>query len=267
MSRRQAKLLKGLLGERGLGDLVVDFAMRYGNPSVESVVANMRNAGVERFFVLPLYPQYAGSSSATALDEVFEVFGRLRNMPEVRTVRHFYNDPGYIAALARRVREYWQMHGRPSKLLMSFHGVPRFTVDKGDPYQQECLESGRLLAKALGLSSDDFVIAFQSRFGRTEWIKPYASEVLVELGKAKTQRVDVICPGFVADCLETLEEIAMEGKETFLTAGGREYHYIPCLNDSPTWIAALADLTENSLAGWLDGIRVPTGKYATPGEA
>lgn len=256
-TKRQAKLLKGLLGKRGQSDLVVEFAMRYGNPSVESVIQRMRQAGVERLLVVPLYPQYAASSSASAIDAVFGTLARLRNTPELRTVRHFHDHPGYIAALAASVRDYWQINGRPSKLVMSFHGVPRFTLDKGDPYHCECQKTGRLLTEALGLSKDDYSVTFQSRFGRAEWIKPYTTEVLTQLGKTKTARVDVVCPGFVADCLETLEEIAIEGKETFLTAGGGEYHYIPCLNESPSWIAALADVVEANLAGWTVGQESP----------
>jgi ferrochelatase len=249
-TQRQTKLVRGLLGERGHGDVVVDFAMRYGNPSVESVIQTMRQAGVERLLVVPLYPQYAASSSASAIDAVFSTLVRLRNTPELRTVLHFHDHPGYIAALAGRVRDYWQANGRPDKLVMSFHGVPRFTLDKGDPYHCECQKTGRLLAEALGLSKDDYQVTFQSRFGRAEWIKPYTSEVLTQLGKAKTRRVDVVCPGFVADCLETLEEIAIEGKETYLTAGGGEYHYIPCLNESSAWIAVLGDVIETHLTGW-----------------
>ncbi|WP_024302758.1 ferrochelatase [Pseudogulbenkiania sp. MAI-1] len=249
-TQKQAKLLRGYLGERGHQHLVVDFAMRYGSPSVEQVITNMRSQGVERLLVVPLYPQYAASSSATALDDVFRTLMRLRNMPELRTVRHFHDDPGYILALAEQVRTHWQQHGRADKLVMSFHGVPRFTLDKGDPYHCECQKTGRLLAEALDLSKDQYVVSFQSRFGRAEWLKPYTAEVLAQLGKSRTSRVDVICPGFVADCLETLEEMAMEGKETFLTHGGGEYRYIACLNDSPLWIAALADLVEKNLAGW-----------------
>lgn len=249
-TQKQTLLLKGLLGERGHKNLVVDFAMRYGQPSVSATIQNMRQQGVERLLVLPLYPQYAASSSGTALDDVFRTLMSLRNMPELRSVRHFHDDPGYIAALAERVKTHWQQNGRGDKLVMSFHGVPRFTLDKGDPYHCECLKTGRLLAEALGLSKDEYVVCFQSRFGRAEWLKPYTSAVLSNLGKAKTGKVDVICPGFVADCLETLEEIAMEGKETFLTAGGGEFRYIPCLNEQPQWIGALADLVERQLAGW-----------------
>ncbi|SUX35681.1 ferrochelatase [Chromobacterium violaceum] len=251
-TRSQAKLLKGQLGEMGLHNLAVDYAMRYGNPSIESVIGKMREQGVERLLLLPLYPQYAASSSATALDEAFRVLSRLRNMPEVRTVRHFHDDPGYIAALAAQIRKHWQYGQRPDKLVMSFHGVPRFTRDKGDPYHCECQKTGRLLAEALQLRPDQYVISFQSRFGRTEWLKPYTSEVLEALGKAKTARVDVVCPGFVGDCLETLEEIAMEGKETFLSHGGGEFRYIPCLNEDPQWISSLAGIVRNNLAGWTE---------------
>ncbi|OHX10831.1 ferrochelatase [Chromobacterium sphagni] len=251
-TRSQAKLLQGQLGEMGLKDLVVDFAMRYGQPSIEDVIGKMRAQGVERLLLIPLYPQYAASSSATALDEAFRVLTRLRNMPEVRTVRHFHDDPGYIDSLAARIRQHWQYGQQPDKLVMSFHGVPRFTRDKGDPYYCECQKTGRLLAEALRLQADQYVISFQSRFGRTEWLQPYTSAVLTELGKAKTAKLDVVCPGFVGDCLETLEEIAMEGKETFLSNGGGEFRYIPCLNEDSQWIVSLATIVKDNLAGWLE---------------
>lgn len=250
-TRKQASLLKGLLGERGHRHLVVDYAMRYGQPSVQDTLLRMREAGVEQLVVVPLYPQYAGSSSATALDDVFRTLMRMRNMPALRTVRHFHDQPAYIQALAQSVREHWRQHGRGEKLVMSFHGVPRFTLDKGDPYHCECLKTGRLLAEALGLAKEEYVVCFQSRFGKAEWIKPYTTEVLGKLAKDGVKTVDMMCPGFVSDCLETLEEIAMEGKEDFLTQGGQAYRYIPCLNDHPDWIKALADLVENQLGGWI----------------
>lgn len=250
-TRKQASLLKGLLGEQGHRNLVVDYAMRYGQPSVESTLQKMREAGVERLLVVPLYPQYAGSSSATALDEVFRTLMRMRNMPEVRTVRHFHDHPGYIQALAQNVREFWRVNGRGDKLVMSFHGVPRFTLDKGDPYHCECLKTGRLLAEALGLSREDYVVCFQSRFGKAEWLKPYTFDTLSSLAKQGVAKLDIICPGFAGDCLETLEEIAMEGKTLFLAAGGKEYRYISCLNEREDWIAALADLVLDNLGGWI----------------
>lgn len=250
-TQKQTTLLKGLLGEQGMRNLVVDYAMRYGQPSVEQTMIKMREAGVERLLVIPLYPQYAGSSSATALDDVFRTLQKMRNMPEVRTVRHFHDHPAYIQALADSVREHWRLNGRAEKLVMSFHGVPRFTLDKGDPYHCECLKTGRLLAEELGLSKSEYVVSFQSRFGKAEWIKPYTTEVLTQLARDGVSRIDVMCPGFVGDCLETLEEIAMEGKEDFLTHGGKEYRYIACLNERPAWITALAEIAAANLGGWI----------------
>jgi ferrochelatase len=250
-TQKQAKLLQGYLGERTKTPMVVDFAMRYGNPSIPGVVEKLKAQGCDRILVIPLYPQYAASSTATALDEVFATLQTMRNQPALRTLKHFHDDPGYIAALAQNINAYWMQNGRPEQLIMSFHGVPKFTLDKGDPYHCECQETARLLAEKLGLTPERYRITFQSRFGRAEWLKPYTQPTLQELGKKKVRRVDVVCPGFVADCLETLEEIAMECKTAFLAAGGEEFHYIPCLNENPEWMRALADLTLANLQGWL----------------
>lgn len=251
-TQRQAKLLKGYLGE-SLGNTApaIEFAMRYGNPSVASALEKLKLQNCERILILPLYPQYAASSTATALDAVFDALRKMRNMPEIRTVRSFHDHPGYIAALAQSVRDDWMRNGQPDKLVMSFHGVPRYTLDKGDPYHCECQKTGRLLAEALGLKQDQYRISFQSRFGRAEWLKPYTVATLEELGKQSVNRVDVICPGFVGDCLETLEEIALEGKASFLGAGGKEFHYIPCLNERDDWIRALSDIVAANLQGWI----------------
>ncbi|HUO44857.1 MAG TPA: ferrochelatase [Burkholderiales bacterium] len=250
-TERQTLLLQGYLGERTRAPLVVDYAMRYGEPSVTEVLARMKQRGCDRILVLPLYPQYAASTTATAFDAVFAATAKMRNAPALRTVRHFHDDPGYIAALAQSVRDHWTRHGRPDKLVISFHGVPRFTLDKGDPYHCECHKTGRLLAEALQLTPAQYQVTFQSRFGRAEWLKPYTAETLEQLGKQQLGCVDVICPGFVADCLETLEEIAIEGKTIFLNAGGKEYRYIPCLNERPDWIHALADIAAQNLVGWI----------------
>jgi len=251
-TERQATLLQGYLGEKTKGvPVVVDYAMRYGNPSVASVLARLKAQNCQRILLVPLYPQYAASATATALDAVFAELQTLRNMPAVRSIRHFHDDAGYIKASAQNIRDYWTLHGRPDRLVMSFHGVPQYTLEKGDPYHCECLKSGRLIAEELGLSKEQYTVSFQSRFGKAEWIKPYTTATLKELGKQKTKRVDVVCPGFVADCLETLEEIAQEGKEDFQHAGGGEYHYIPCLNERPDWIHALTDLVLENLQGWL----------------
>jgi protoporphyrin/coproporphyrin ferrochelatase len=261
-TQRQARMLQGFLHEKIEQPYCVEFGMRYGNPSVASALEKLKVQNCDRILVIPLYPQYAASSSASALDAVWEALKHTRNVPEIRTVRHYHDHPGYIAALAASVREYWMTHGRPDKLLMSFHGVPRFALDKGDPYHCECHKTGRLLAEALQLDQNRFQICFQSRFGRAEWLKPYFAPTLEELGKQKTERVDVICPGFSSDCLETLEEIAIEGKATFLKAGGKEYHYIPALNERDDWIHALSDIAVHHLQGWIGSEGPPSGKAA-----
>jgi ferrochelatase len=250
-TEKQATLLEGYLSERTKAPFVVDYAMSYGNPSIASVMQKLKAQNCTRILVVPLYPQYAASSTATVFDRAFAAVQSMRNTPAIRTIKHFHDDAGYIKALAANVNEYWMKNGRPEKLVMSFHGVPQYTLEKGDPYHCECLKTGRLLAEELGLSKEQYVVSFQSRFGKAEWVKPYTTATLLELGKQKTKRVDVVCPGFVADCLETLEEIAMEGKEDFQHAGGGEYHYIPCLNDRSDWMRAFTDLVMQNLQGWL----------------
>jgi len=248
---KQTLMLQGYLSERTKAPFVVDYAMRYGNPSIPSVLRKLKEQNCQRILVVPMYPQYAASSTGTAFDVVFAELQQMRNTPALRTIKNFHDHPGYIKALANNINEYWMRNGRPEKLVMSFHGLPQFSLDKGDPYHCECHKTGRLLAYELGLKSEQYFVSFQSRFGKAEWIKPYTTTTLKELGKQKTKRVDVVCPGFVADCLETLEEIAMEGKEDFQHAGGGEYHYIPCLNERDDWMHALTDLVMDNLQGWL----------------
>jgi len=248
---KQTMLLQGYLSQRTKAPFVVDYAMRYGNPSIPTVLRKLKEQNCQRILVVPMYPQYAASSSGTAFDIVFAEILKMRNTPALRTVKNFHDHPGYIKALANNINDYWMKNGRPEKLVMSFHGLPQFSLDKGDPYHCECHKTGRLLAQELGLKSEQYFISFQSRFGKAEWLKPYTTATLLELGKQKTKRIDVVCPGFVADCLETLEEIAMEGKEDFQHAGGGEYHYIPCLNERNDWMHALTDLVMDNLHGWL----------------
>lgn len=244
--------LRGALAERSQGaPLMVEYAMRYGNPSIPDVMARLKAQNCQRILLVPLYPQYAASTVATALDKVFEVVMRMRNAPALRAIKHFPGDPGYIKSTAQNIRAYWAQHGQPDKLVMSFHGLPRFTLDRGDPYHCECLKSGRLIAEELGLAQDRYLITFQSRFGRAEWLQPYTAATLKELGRQGTRRVDMVCPGFLTDCLETLEEINMEVRREFVDAGGGDYHYIPCLNDGADWVAALADIVMDNLHGWL----------------
>lgn len=251
-TERQAKLLRGVLCANNKQDIRVASAMRYGQPSIPATLDQLRAEGCTRFLIVPLYPQYAASTTASVYDAVATWLKHTRNIPELRLVRHFHDHPGYIAALAASVRAHWVQHGRPDKLVMSFHGLPSYTLKRGDPYHCECLKTARLLAETLDLAQQQWQLTFQSRFGRTEWLQPYTQPTLELLARGGISRVDVICPGFVGDCLETLEEIAIECKAAFLQAGGGEFHYIPCLNERDDWIAALADLTRQQLGDWLN---------------
>ncbi len=248
-SVRQSKLLRGALGERG-HDIEVALAMRYGEPSIGSVLEGLRERGVVRLLVLPMYPQYSASTTATVFDEIGRVLRGWRNLPEVRWIRGFHDDPGYVDALAQRIRAAWARDGRGERLVMSFHGVPRRTLELGDPYHCECHATARLLAERLGLARGEWVVTFQSRFGKAQWLQPYTEPTLEQLARDGVRTVDVVCPGFVADCLETLEEIAMDCKGDFLSSGGGEYHYIPAVNERPDWVAALGSLVSRHLAGW-----------------
>jgi protoporphyrin/coproporphyrin ferrochelatase len=256
-SVKQRTLLLGLIGQRlkaaGLpSDLVpVELAMRYGNPDVALAMNKLKAAGCDRILVVPLYPQYAASTTASALDAVYAHAQGMRRMPALRVIDCFHDDPAYIKALARNVNDYWTKYGRPDFLVLSFHGLPRRSLDLGDPYHCHCHKTARLLVAELGLDAKQYAVTFQSRFGRAEWLKPYTAETLVALARKGQGRVDVVCPGFVSDCLETLEEIGIEGKQAFLRAGGKEFHAIPCLNEHPMWIAALADIVQRNLQGWL----------------
>ena len=256
-SLRQRSLLLGYLGERlkamGLpSDIApVELAMRYGNPPVADAMDRLAAAGCDRILVVPLYPQYAASTTASAMDAVYEHTRGMRRMPALRAVDCFHDDPGYITALAQTVNDDWMKHGRPDRLVLSFHGLPRRSLDLGDPYHCQCRKTARLLVAELGLDPTQYVVTFQSRFGKAEWLKPYTAEVLASLAREGVGRVDVFCPGFVGDCLETLEEIGMEGRQAFLAAGGREFHLIPCLNEHPQWLAALTAIVLRNLQGWL----------------
>ncbi len=250
-TEKQAKLVKGLLGQRGR-TLLVQWAMRYGQPSIPETLTQLKKEGATRIVVVPLYPQYAASATASALDEVATWLRKTHDQPEILSVESFHDDEGYLAALEQSVRTHWQHTSLPDAdycLVISFHGQPKNRLGASDPYEEECLTTGRLLAERLNLPPERYRIAFQSRFGRGEWPGPDTAEVLRELG-CERRRVDVLCPGFVADCLETLEEMAIEGKATFRAAGGNIFHYIPALNEHPLWIAALARLTEAQLRSW-----------------
>lgn len=251
-TQRQTKLLRGLLGDTG-HPVRVEYAMRYGQPSLPAALDKLTAEGCTRILLLPLYPQYSAGTTATVFDAAARWAATRRNQPELRTVRSFSDDAGYIEALAASVRRHWARHGKPDasyRLLLSFHGIPAKAVALGDPYRDECLTTGKLLARALNLDETTCLICFQSRFGFAQWLSPYTAETLQSLGRQGVKRVDVLCPGFPADCLETLEEIAIEGRQLFTDAGGSDYHAIPCLNEDDEWIRALTKLTLRYLQGW-----------------
>lgn len=248
-TEKQAAMLRGYLGERGHRVLVRQ-AMRYGQPSVAAQLDALKAEGADRILVLPLYPQYSGTTTASVFDAVHAWAKRTRHIPELRFVNRYHDEPLYIDALAKRITTHWMAHGRPQRLVLSFHGVPRRTLTLGDPYHCECQKTARLLAARLSLKPEEVVVTFQSRFGKAEWLQPYTEPTLVQLAKSGIKRVDVACPGFVSDCLETLEEIAQEGRDAFLRAGGGEFHYIACLNDQPEWMAALSKIAIQHMAGW-----------------
>ena len=243
----------GLLGNElaALGHRVqVRYAMRYGNPSVASQLEQLKEQGVTRVLIMPAYPQYSATTTASVFDAVYTWAAKVRRLPEFRFVNHYHDNPGYIDALAESIQTYWQANGQADKLVMSFHGVPERTLQLGDPYHCECYKTARLVTEKLGLPKDRYQVTFQSRFGKAKWLEPYTEPTLIKLAEKGTKSVDVVCPGFTGDCLETLEEINMEAREAFLHAGGEKFSYIPCLNDSPAWINALTQISAQHLAGW-----------------
>lgn len=248
-TEKQSVLLRGYLGQRG-HKVQVAYAMRYGNPSVSSVLDKLKLEGCDRILIVPAYPQYSATTTASIFDAVFSHYAKVRNVPELRLMKHYHDNEAYIYALKESVLSHWAMNGMPDKLVLSFHGVPKRTLLLGDPYHCECYKTARLLAHALDLSQEQYMVTFQSRFGKAEWLQPYTAPTLEKLARQGVERVDVICPGFTSDCLETLEEIGIEAKADFLKAGGKEFYLIPCLNESSTWIQGLATLAEEQLIGW-----------------
>jgi ferrochelatase len=221
---------------------VVELAMRYGQPSIAGRLEALRAQGVERVIVLPLYPQYSAASTGTVFDAVAAVFKRWRAVPELRFVRDYHDHPGYAAAVASSIERCWEAEGRGGLLLFSFHGLPERSRELGDPYYEQCQASARLIAERLGLEAGAWQVVFQSRFGPAQWLQPYCVDTLKQLPTRGARSVDVVCPGFAVDCLETLEEIAIANRAVFLAAGGERYHMIPALNDSPEHARLLADV-------------------------
>ena len=246
---KQSQLLGQALQSRG-HHVATRYAMRYGNPSIASQLEVFKDQGITRVLIVPAYPQYSATTTASLFDAVYTWAAKVRRLPEFRFINHYHDDDGYIAALATRVRAHWDLHGQAEQLMMSFHGVPQRTLELGDPYHCECYKTARLLAESLGLTKDRYTVTFQSRFGKAKWLQPYTEPTLVRMAEAGIKKVDVICPGFTGDCLETLEEINDEAREAFMHAGGESFHYIACLNDSPEWAHGLASICEQHLSGW-----------------
>jgi len=238
---------------RALGPAArVAAGMRYGKPSLKAAIDELCAAGVDRILLFPQYPQYSAATTGSTCDEVFRWLPRRRAVPALRVVPSYYAHPAYIDAVAQVARDDLAgLSWRPEKVLFSFHGLPRRYSDAGDPYRGQCEETARRVATALGLAAGQWQASFQSRFGREEWLRPYTDVTFAALGKAGVRRIAVICPGFTADCLETLDEIAVLGLKQFRAAGGEELRQVPCLNAHPAWIAALARIAREELAGWL----------------
>ncbi|EGV52212.1 ferrochelatase [endosymbiont of Riftia pachyptila] len=250
ISRQQESALRSRLQQRLNGQVELELAMRYGNPSIASALERLRKKNLQRLLVLPLYPQYSATTTASTFDAVTSELQHWRRLPELRFINRYWNQADYIQLLADNIRHFRQAKGEPQRLLFSFHGIPQSYADQGDPYPSECLQTARRTAEALGLDEDEWALSFQSRFGRQEWIKPYTDVTLKAWGTERLQRVHVVSPGFSADCLETLEELGEENRHYFQQAGGGEYAYIPALNEHPDHIGMLANLVCRHLRGW-----------------
>ncbi|GAC13627.1 ferrochelatase [Aliiglaciecola lipolytica] len=247
---KQAEALKQKMRASHGDKVVVDFAMRYGQPSISKTLDTMLQQGARKIVVLPLYPQYCASTSASTFDAVAAEFQQRRWIPDLRFISQYCDHPKYIQAVADKIRLHWQNHPQADKLIFSYHGIPARYLTNGDPYFCQCHKTSRLIAENLGLNQNQYLVCFQSRFGREEWLKPYTDHTLQSLPASGVESVQVVCPGFSADCLETIEEIGIENRDYFLEAGGKRYEYIPALNDDPAHIDMMAAIIETNLHGW-----------------
>lgn len=247
----QAAGLKDHLAANWGDTLIVDWAMRYGQPSVAHKLDEFQKLGVEKLLVLPMFPQYASATTASIFDAVAQFFKGRWWLPELRFVNQYFEQPLYIEALANSIRQHWQQHGKPDRLIFSYHGEPLRYLHRGDPYHCQCQKTTRLIVEKLNLSEDEYLTTFQSRFGPGDWLKPYTDETLKSLPANSVKHVQILCPGFAADCLETVDEIAIENKHYFMDAGGERFEYIPALNSSAKHIEALAEIVQRHIQDWL----------------
>ena len=250
IAKQQREALQTELEKRFSGPVKVELAMRYGKPSIAEGLESLKAQGARRVLLFPLYPQYSATTTASTFDAVAKVFTKQRWMPELRVINHYGADEGYINACVQQIQSHWQQHQRNQKLIFSFHGLPKRNLMQGDPYHCECHETARLIAEKLNLNEDDWQLTFQSRFGKAEWLQPYMIKRMQELPGEGVESVDVFCPGFSADCLETIEEINMQNKEVFMQAGGKAFNYISALNDGALHIDALANIIMQHTQGW-----------------
>lgn len=249
-TRNQAKALSKKFKETADDKVIVEFAMRYGQPSIDSALDKLLDAGARKIVVLPLYPQYCASTTGSTFDALAQNFVQRRWLPELRFINQYVDNTDYIKCIADSITAHWQSNGRADKILFSYHGIPKRYLLNGDPYHCQCHKTSRLVAQYLGLKEHEYTTTFQSRFGREEWLKPYTDETLKSLPKEGVKSVQIVCPGFAADCLETIEEIGEENKEYFMESGGESYQYIPALNDHPQHIDMLFNLLQDNIKDW-----------------
>lgn len=249
-TQNQTNAVKNALEKKYGDSIIVDFGMRYGNPSIESKLESMLSQGARKVLLLPLYPQYSGSTTGSTFDAIADDFKQRRWLPDFRFIAQYHDNPEYIAAIGDKIKQTWEKSGKAQKLLFSYHGIPKRYLINGDPYHCQCHKTSRLVADYLGLNNDEYLTTFQSRFGREEWLKPYTDHTLMDLPKQGIKSVQMVCPGFSSDCLETIEEIGVENRQYFMEAGGESYEYIECLNSDDNHITMLTNLIEANLQGW-----------------
>ncbi|SFD55928.1 ferrochelatase [Pseudoalteromonas denitrificans] len=250
IGEQQVESLKHLINEQHSVGLTIELAMTYGEPSISSKLDFMRQKGIENILILPLYPQYSATTTAAVFDKLNQAFSKVRNLPQVRFIKDYYQNPLYITALSNSIKDFWQQKSKADKLIFSFHGLPKSCIEKGDPYFEHCEYTAKETAKVLKLTDDEWMMTFQSRFGKQEWLQPYTDKTLEKLPSQGIKSVQLICPAFSADCLETLEEISIENRDVFIEAGGQIFDYIPALNNRVDHIQVFEDILIKNLNNW-----------------